>query len=309
MENGKKETKGMASVVAALAANLLVAASKFAGYALSGSAAMLNESIHSVVDCGNQALLLAGDKMAGLKASAEHPFGHARAKYFFSTVVAMMLFFGGGALGIMEAAEKLAHPAHGIDNGALVIAILAFGIVVESASLRVAFREIRELNKGGLPLFKFLRRSRHSEILIIFAEDSCAVLGLLLALGGTGLTMATGNGFYDAFSGLLIGILLCAAAVWLAVEFYSLTVGESVTPEDLATISKAFSVPAVERLIDAKTIHMSPTDILICAKIDIKDGMWEEAPAVINSIEAEIRAALPAYKAYIYIEVDRYAAR
>ena len=212
----EKHRGGMASVIAALAANILVAISKFIGYILSGSAAMLNESIHSIVDCTNQVLLLVGDKKAKKMASAIHPFGQARAKYFYSVIVAMLLFFGGGALGIMEASEKLFHPSHTIENTWLVMAILVISIIIEGSSLSVAFKEIRQLNEDHLPVLKFLRESRHSEIIIIFAEDSCAVIGLLLALVGTALSHFTGNSFYDAFSGVLIGVLLCFAAIFLA---------------------------------------------------------------------------------------------
>lgn len=193
--NEEKNKGGMMSVIAALGANVLVAISKFIGFAISGSAAMLNESIHSIVDCGNEILLLVGNKQAAAKVSDKHPFGQARAKYFYSLVVAMMLFFAGGALGVMEATEKLFHPEHNVENTWLVMGILVFGLIVETVSLRVAIKEIKALNKDGLSLYRFLRESRHSEILIIFAEDSCAVLGLLIALGGTLLSHFTNNPF------------------------------------------------------------------------------------------------------------------
>ena len=214
----EKKSGGMMSVIAALGANILVAISKFVGFAVSGSAAMLNESIHSIVDCGNEILLLVGNRQSTAKISDKHPFGQARAKYFYSLVVAMMLFFAGGALGIMEAAEKLFHPEHSLENTWLVIGILAFGLLVETVSLRVAFKEIKELNKDNLSLYRFLRESRHSEILIIFAEDSCAVIGLLIALGGTLLTHFTGNQFYDALSGVMIGVIICEASIFISID-------------------------------------------------------------------------------------------
>lgn len=303
-----KKTGGMVAVLAALAANILVAISKFIGYLLSGSAAMLNESIHSVVDCSNQALLLVGDKRANLGQSQLHQFGEGRAKYFFSTIVATMLFFGGGALGVMEAAEKLFHPAHEVGNQWLVIVILLFGMLVEGSSLRVAIKEIHQLNTEKLPLFKFLRESRHSEILIIFTEDFCAVIGLLLALVGTLLTMVTGNGVFDALSGLLIGLLLMFAAIFLAREFYSLVIGESVTAGDLAKIRSAFERPDVDHLLDLKTLHLSADEIMIAAKVDIQGEKEGLAYSIINEIEANIRRSLPDKKAYIYIEVDEYQA-
>ncbi|MFC2313143.1 MAG: cation diffusion facilitator family transporter, partial [Prevotella denticola] len=296
MEKEKKKDKGgMMSVIAALGANVLVAISKFVGFAVSGSAAMLNESIHSIVDCGNEILLLVGNRQAEAKISERHPFGQARAKYFYSMVVAMMLFFAGGALGIMEAAQKLFHPEHSVENTWLVMAILLLGLMVESASLHVASKEIKELNRDRLPLYRFLRESRHSEILIIFAEDSCAVVGLLIALAGTLLSHFTGNPFYDALSGVLIGVLLCTAALFLAREFYSLLIGESVTEKDLTRIKTSFNRPEISRLINIKTIHLSPTDILVTTKIDVKDEYEARTPELINDIERHIRAAFPAY--------------
>ncbi|WP_303754554.1 cation diffusion facilitator family transporter [Enterococcus sp. S86.2] len=302
----KETNQGMMAVIAALVANILVAISKFVGYLLSGSAAMLNESIHSVVDCSNQALLLIGDKWAARPVSQLHQFGEGRAKYFFSTIVAMMLFFGGGALGVMEAMEKLFHPAHEVGNQWLVIIILIFGMAVEGSSLRIAFKEIKELNEEKLPLFRFLRESRHSEILIIFTEDFCAVIGLVIALLGTILTMVTGNALFDALSGLLIGLLLMFAAIFLAREFYSLIIGESVTASDLKKIKAAFSRTEVKRLIDIKTVHLGPTEIMIAAKIDIVDEAEAHSYRVVNEIERQIRQSLPDKKAYIYIETDEY---
>ena len=302
----EKNKGGMMSVIAALGANVLVAISKFIGFAASGSAAMLNESIHSIVDCGNEILLLVGNKQAEARVSDKHPFGQARAKYFYSMVVAMMLFFAGGALGIMEAAEKLFHPEHSVENTWLVMGILVFGLIVETVSLRVALKEIEALNKENLSLYKFLRESRHSEILIIFAEDSCAVVGLLIAFGGTLLSHFTNNPFYDALSGVLIGLLLCGAALFLAREFYGLLIGESVTTKDLLRIKSAFNRTEISKLINVKTIHLSPTDILVTAKIDLKPEFEAQASAIINDIERNMRADFANYNIFIYIETDEY---
>ncbi|QED60086.1 cation diffusion facilitator family transporter [Enterococcus durans] len=304
MENLKKS--GMFSVIAALGANILVAISKFIGYAISGSAAMLNESIHSIVDCNNQILLLFGDKRASHGQSKLHQFGEGRAKYFFSTIVAMMLFFGGGALGVMEAFEKLTHPSHEVGNPLIVIIILLFGLAIEGSSLRIAMKEIHELNTEKLSTLKFLRESRHSEILIIFTEDFCAVIGLILALLGTILTMVTGIAEFDAISGMLIGLLLMGAAIFLAKEFYSLIIGESVTASDLLKIKKAFERPEVSHLIDVKTVHLGPTEILVAAKIDIFESSESEAYRIVNEIERSIRQSLVDKKVYIYIETDKY---
>lgn len=302
----EKNSNGMKAVFAALGANVLVAISKFIGFAFSGSAAMLNESIHSIVDCANQILLLFGDKRANRGQSELHQFGEGRAKYFFSTIVAMMLFFGGGALGVMEAFEKLTHPAHEVENTLLVVIVLIFGLVIEGSSLRVALKEIHALNPRRLPILKFLRESHHSEILIIFTEDFCAVIGLLIALLGTILTVVTGLAVFDAISGLLIGILLMLAAIFLAREFYSLIIGESVTKDDLALIKASFNRPDIDKLIDVKTVHLGPTEILVAAKIDLEDANEEQGYAIINDIEKDIRQKLHDKKVYIYIETDKF---
>lgn len=302
----EKKMHGSMAVLAALLANVLVAVSKFVGYMLSGSAAMMNESIHSVVDCSNQILLLFGDRRAARGQSELHQFGEGRAKYFFSTIVATMLFFGGGALGIWEAVEKLFHPSHEVTNPLIVLGILVFGILVEGSSLKIAIKEIHELNTEKLPLFKFLHESRHSEILIIFTEDFCAVIGLVLAIIGTLLTMLTGNPTFDALSGLLIGMMLMFASIFLAREFYSLIIGESVSKNDLVKIQNAFKRDEVKKLIDIKTVHLGPTEVMIAAKIDIADSYEGISYDVVNQIERVIRKALPDKKVYIYIETDEF---
>lgn len=206
----------------------------------------------------------------------------------------------------MEAYDKLVHPAHEVNNPLILIAILLFGMLIEGSSLRVAFKEIKALNTEKLPLFRFLHESRHSEILVIFAEDFCAIIGLILALGGTILTFLTGNPMYDALSGIFIGVLLMAAAVFLVREFYSLIVGESVTASDLEKITQSFIRETVKQLIDVKTIHIGPTEILIAAKIDIPAEYEAHSYEIINAIEKDIRKALPDKKSYIYIEVDEF---
>jgi cation diffusion facilitator family transporter len=305
-EEQSEKSHGMLSVIVALIVNILIAISKFVGFFLSGSSSMLNESIHSVVDCANQVLLLWGDRKSKSQASDIHNFGQARAKYFFSTIVATMLFFGGGALGIYEVVRKILHPEHDVENMILVLVILAFAIILELFSFRTALKEVKVLNKEKLPILRFLKESRHSEIIIIFAEDFCALIGLLLALAATLIAHVTGNPVFDAIGGLLIGILLMFASILLARKFYSLIVGESVNEHDLAIIKRCFDRKEVNQLIDLKTVHLGPEEVLIGAKVDIVSDKEDEASEIINSIEKQIRADLDLNKAYIYIEVDEY---
>lgn len=267
---------------------------------------MLNESIHSVIDCANQILLLVGNKRAAVGQSELHQFGEVRAKYFFSTIVATMLFFGGGVLGAIEAVRSIREPEHAVGNPWIVIAILIFGAIVEYFSFKVALKEIKELNVDKLPVYQFLKESRHSEILIIFIEDLCAVIGLVLAFIGTFLSIFTGNYIWDAIMALLIGVLLMGAACFLAKEFYSLMIGESVTKGDLAIIQGAFDRKELAHLLDLRTVHLGPEEILVAAKIDIVHQFEEHATDVINAIEDEIRTRLPDRKWYVYIEVDEY---
>lgn len=177
--------KNNRSIIAALIANVGVAFAKILGFLLTRSTALLNEAIHSFIDCVNEVTLLYGKNTASSKASDDYNFGTSRQQYFWSMVVAGFLFFGGGLVGIWEAIEKLHEPAHTIEMPWLSIAIIVLGLVLEGFSFKTALKEIAELNTKKLPLFKFLHESRHSEILIIFAEDFCALIGLVFALVGT----------------------------------------------------------------------------------------------------------------------------
>ena len=279
---------------------------KAIGYFFSGSAVLMNESIHSLIDCINQGLLAIGENRAQRGRSELHQFGEGRATYFFSTVVAMTVFLGGGILAVVEASRDLLDPTHEVEQLQLVAAILFVSLFIEVTAVQEGWQEVKEQNKQKQPLVRFLKESRHSEILIIFTEDFCAVIGLMIALIGTVLTMITGNAFFDAFSGLLIGLLLMVAAIFLAREFYSLLIGESVTKRDLAVIKQAFERPDVDRLIDVKTVHLGPAEILIAAKVDIAAKQEEVGYEIINEIEAEIRHQMADKKVYIYIETDEY---
>lgn len=301
-----KNNSGMKSVIAALTANIVVAIVKFIGYGLSGSVSMLNESIHSLVDCGNQILLIVGDKKSQKLATDIHPFGEVKAKYFFSMLVATLLFFIGGIIGTMEAIDKMFHPGHEITNPTLILSILIIGIIIEIFSLRIAFKEVAELNIKKMPIFKFLKETRHSEILVIVAEDTCAIIGLIIAFIGTILTVITQNSFYDALAGVLIGLLLMAAALFLLKEFYSLIIGESVSDDDLKIITETFDYEFVEHLIDLKAIHMGADEIIIVSKISLLEKHKKDVHKIINDIETNIRIKMKNKKCYIYIEVDEY---
>ena len=229
---------GSGAIIAALGANLGIAVLKFLAFALTRSSSMLAEAIHSVADSGNQLLLLLGGRASQKQADEEHPFGYGRNRYIYAFIVSIIIFALGGLFALYEGFEKL-HDPHGITEWQWVpVAVLVGSILLEGNSFRVAVKESREL-KGKQSWMRFLRTSKNPELPVLLLEDAGALLGLIFALFGVGLTLLTGNGLWDAFGTLAIGILLVFIAVFLAVEMKSLILGEAASPEDLAKIRAA----------------------------------------------------------------------
>lgn len=303
----KNFLKNNRSIIAALIANVGVAFAKILGFLLTRSTALLNEAIHSFIDCVNEVTLLYGKNTASSKASDDYNFGTSRQQYFWSMVVAGFLFFGGGLVGIWEAIEKLHEPAHTIEMPWLSIAIIVLGLVLEGFSFKTALKEIAELNTKKLSLFKFLHESRHSEILIIFAEDFCALIGLVFALVGTVAAWITGNAIYDAVSALAIGVLLAIASIFLTLEFKSLIVGEPLIDAEIQLLKKILERPEINHVIDIKTVHNGPHDILIALKLEYNDTVTDYM-AITNNIENEIRKSFPKHyqEITIFVELDKY---
>jgi cation diffusion facilitator family transporter len=297
---------GTKAVVAALAANLGIAATKFAAFALTGSSSMLAESIHSVADSGNQGLLLLGGRRATREATARHPFGYGRERYIYAFIVAVVLFFVGGVFAAYEAWHKFQHP-EAIESWHWVpIAVLVVAICLESLSFRTAIRETNKIREG-MSWVQFIRRARVPELPVILLEDFAALIGLVLALFGVGLTLLTGNGIWDAAGTAAIALLLIAVAAVLAVETKSLLLGESATPNQVALIERALvSVPEVECVIHMRTVHIGPEELLVAAKIGVRpDVTAEHLTTAIDVAEASVRAAVPIAKV-IYLEPDIY---
>lgn len=303
----KEFFKKNASIVAALGANVGVTLAKFIGFLLTRSTAMLNESIHSLIDCVNEVTLLYGKNTASSESSDNYNFGTSRQQYFWSMVVAGFLFFGGGLVGIWEAGEKLHEPTHSVEMPWLSIIIILIGLVLESFSFKTALKEIAELNTKKLPLFKFLHESRHSEILIIFAEDFCALIGLVFALIGTIAAWITGNSVYDAVSALAIGILLTVASIFLTNEFKSLIIGEPLVESDIKLLQKILEKPEIAHVLDIKTLHNGPHDILIGLKLEYSDTVTNITEFT-NKLENEIRDSFPSHynEITIFVELDKY---
>jgi cation diffusion facilitator family transporter len=294
---------GTKAVIAALLANAGIAVAKFIAYLLTGSGAMLAESVHSVADSGNQALLLLGGQRARRRPTPQHPFGYGRERYFWSFVVSLILFSLGGMFAIYEGVEKLRHP-HELESAGIAIGVLVVAIVLESFSLRTAVREANEV-RGDQSWSTFVRRSKLPELPVVLLEDLGALLGLFLALGAVGLSIATDDATWDGLGTLTIGVLLVVIAVFLAVEMKSLLIGEAASDADLAAIRSAMEADdGVRRLIHMRTQHIGPDELLVAAKLEPTNGQTvADVAATINRVEAAVRASVPAARV-IYLEPD-----
>ena len=246
---------GTKAIVAALAANLTIAVLKFVAFFLTASSSMLAEAIHSVADSGNQILLLVGGKRAKKAASPEHPFGYGRERYIYAFIVSIVLFSVGGLFALYEAWEKFQHP-HGIEGAFwwVPLAVLVGAIIAESFSFRTAIIESNH-TRGKQSWVKFVRNAKQPELPVILLEDFGALLGLVFALFGVSMTLVTGNGVWDAMGTAMIGLLLVAIAVVLALETKSLLLGESATKEDVQSITPPWKLTAT-RIIHLKTLHL-----------------------------------------------------
>ena len=299
---------GSKAIVAALGANLAIAASKFVGFVVTGSSSMLAEAIHSVADSGNQVLLLVGGRKAQREADERHPFGHGRERYFYAFVVSVVLFTVGSLFALYEGAEKIRHPHH-LESAGVAIGILVFAIVAESFSFRTAIRETRPL-KGDLSWAGFIRHAKTPELPVVLLEDLAALVGLVLALGGVGLSLATDDPVWDGIGTLSIGVLLGVVAVVLAIEMKSLLIGESATRSSVDAIRAALvDGTTVTRVIHLKTLHLGPEELLVAAKIAVAPALdLPQVAQAIDAAEARVRAAEPlARQMYLEPDLDRGA--
>ncbi|HCV36907.1 MAG: cation diffusion facilitator family transporter [Acidimicrobiales bacterium] len=299
-------TAGSRAVLTALLANLGIAVAKFAGFLTTRSTSMLVESIHSATDSTNQLLLLLGARRANRPPSPMHPFGYGRERYFWSFIVALVLFSAGAAFAIYQGIAKIRTP-HDLDNAGWAICILLVGIILETYSLRIAVLEARPF-RGSTSWSRFIVTSKQPELPVVLLEDAGALAGLLIALTAVGLTEVTGDPRWDGVGTLTIGVLLAAIAMVLAREMQSLLIGESADPNDLEAIEAAIiSVSAVDHLIDLRTQHLGPDQILVGAKVAFNQSLDTVAIAsAIDSVEEAIRRAVPdASPIYVEPDLDR----
>lgn len=294
---------GTKAILAAFFANLGISIAKFIAFLFTGASSMLAESIHSVADASNQALLLLGGRLARRRASEEHPFGYGRERYFWSFVVALVLFTVGALFALYEGISKIREPHH-IDSPAWAFGVLSLGIVLEGLSMRTAVIESNKA-RGDASWTQFVRHSRTPELPVVLLEDLGALVGMVLALSALGIAVVFDAPVWDGIGTLSIGVLLGLIAVVLAAEMRSLLLGESATADDNAEIRRTIEATAgVEGLIHMRTQHMGPDELLVAAKVhfDTSYSAAEIADAI-NRVEANTRSAVPIAR-IMYIEPD-----
>jgi len=290
--------------LAALFANLGIAIAKFVGYAFTSSSSMLAEAIHSVADTSNQALLLLGNRRAEMDATPDHPFGFGRERYFWSFIVALVLFTLGGLFAIYEGWHKLGEESHEVSNVQWAIAILVLGIILEGYSFRTAAKQSLPL-KGEATWWQFIRHSRTPELPVVLLEDLGALIGLVLALLGISTAAITGDSRWDAYGTIAIGVLLVVIATVLVFEMKSLLIGESAVAPMRKTIVEAIvGAENVDAVLHMRTEHIGPDELLVAAKVQLTPGLdTAGVAAAINRAEQRVREAI-SIECVIYLEPD-----
>ena len=294
---------GTGHIIQSLVVNLSIASAKGVAAAMTHSGAMLAETIHSFSDCANQALLLVGVKQAQRPPDARHPLGYGRSVYFWSFMVAMLLFSVGGMFSIYEGIHKYStpEPVEHIEWG---IGILIFSILLEGYA---TFSNIVEMNKrrGKTGFFRYLRETKDSDLVVIFGENAAAVFGLSVAICAMLAAYFTGDGRFDAAGSFFIGLILIGVAIFLSIEVKSLLIGESADPIITETAAKiAIDHPNIQKLINCITVQQGPGEVLACVKIKCEPKLSAvQVSELINEFEAHLRQTCPEVK-WLYVEPD-----
>jgi cation diffusion facilitator family transporter len=290
------------SILFALGANLAIAAAKAAGAVATGSSSLLAEAIHSFADCGNQALLILGLREARREPTADHPLGHGRAVFFWSFIVALMLFSLGGVFSIYEGWHKL-HGAEPVRHALVAIAILAFGVIAESISLWGCLREIAK-ERAGRSLWRWFRESRSSELLVVLGEDLAALGGLVFALLAITLAVVTGDPRWDAAGSIVIGGLLVIVAMFIAIEIKALLVGRSADPEVVRALHAHLQAqPEIAQIYNVLTQQLGG-DVMLSVKARLHpQGNETSLIEAINRVERGLRERFPALR-WVFFEPD-----
>jgi cation diffusion facilitator family transporter len=290
-------------IIKSLVVNVAIACSKGVAAFLSGSGAMLAETLHSFADCGNQLLLLRGVHATKKPPDATHPLGYGRAMYFYSYIVALLLFFGGGVFSIREGYEKVSTP-EAVDSIGLSLVILLLSLALEGWSL---WGNIKVINKrrGATHFVRYLRETKDSDLIVVAGENSAAVLGLVFALVALVLARETGDGRWDGIGSLAIGLVLVGVATFLSREVKSLLVGESADNSLLATLDRMADIdPNVDKVLNVITLQQGPGEIVVAMKLKMRGGMsGEELVDAINAFERELKLKEPDVR-WSFIEPD-----
>ncbi len=281
-------------IVAALIANLVIAAIKFVVAFCTLSAAMLAEAVHSMADTGNQFLLLLGLRLSRKPADAAHPFGYGKEQYFWAFVVALMLFFVGAVVSIYEGVDKVLEP-HPLERVWLVYLILGVSIAIETVSFSLALREFNRRRAPGVGILASIRQTKDASLAVVLLEDTAALVGLSLALLGVATAQLTGLVFFDGLASIAIGLLLAAVAFLLAFETRELLIGESASPGTLTAIRSAIEgYPGVVAVGRVLTMHLGANSILVGVNCDFDNGLSAgEVEAIIERLEVRIREVVP----------------
>lgn len=319
-QSGKHEG---ASVLSALAANIAVSIVKFIAYLISGSVAMASESVHGLADCTSEICLLAGKRLSDRQPTRKHPLGFGRAKYLAAFIVSVFMFSLGGVFAISNAYVKVKSvldggpEAHNVDTGHLILVLIVCCIAAlcEGWSLRKSIQEAKEQYKktehpGEFSMIRFWFGTKSADIVSVMAEDSLALTGLAISAIGVIMAIITGDDIWDAFAGLLVGVLLVIGAVLLGIQTASLIVGEGASDTTYERIDRILAEDeGVERVLrEPIAVHISDNKLLLLLKIQVKNEADVDDSVVINRLEDKIRKSLPWYDLEIFVEPDSYDA-
>jgi cation diffusion facilitator family transporter len=290
-------------IYAALVGNALIAVTKFVAAVLTGSSAMLSEGIHSTVDTGNQLLLLYGLRRARMPPDERYPFGRGKEIYFWSFIVAILIFAVGAGVSFYEGVHRILHPSS-IENPAINYVVIALALLFEGAAWIFAFTAFTRV-KGKWGYFEAVHRGKDPTIFVVLFEDSAAILGLIVAGAGIVLSQVTGDSIYDGLASIVIGLILAGTAAWLAYETKSLLIGESATRPVVNGIRRLVTdEPEVEQVNEILTMHMGPDFVLLNLSVEFRDDATAtELERAIARIDRSIKQAYPEVKR-IFIEAE-----
>lgn len=302
-DDGENAHEGTGHIIQSLVVNLLIAAVKTVAAVITKSGSMLAEALHSFSDCGNQILLLVGVRQAKKPADERHPLGYGRAVYFWSFMVALMLFLGGGAFSIYEGIHKIREPEP-VEHVWIGVGILAVSLLLEGGA---TISNIKELNKrrGTKGFYQYLKDTTDSDLVVVFGENSAAVLGLVFAIMALGLAATTHDGRWDGIGSCAIGLVLVGVAAFLAIEVSSLLLGEAAAPEIASAARETASkFKELEKVLNVVTMQQGPGEVLVHVKMSFDPALTvEEACRVINDYEAALRKARPEVR-WVFVEPD-----